>query len=326
MKRSTNYQLPRSTKINTKNNLYFSIYNYVSRNNKLPSFKDLGLKSKSNLNYYLSSLKRQGYIRKLGYGVWETVRDFEAERSTKEVQKSTDDTIRGHGFTFKFKLPKILNWNKRTIYLDKHDIKYRQLANRGQKLVFKDHKIHLFDRTIIIYEKGSFINSKAELCRNDAIEYILRIIQSLENKLGASFKINNKYLFSVRKQHYGKMKDALAKHYNQEKKKLRVWNEGGLWFVIDNSLNLNEAETLHPQTAVKDMDSCIVPFFNSIKDKPGFTADFILNSLNKTAEIQRTEVEKMGYYATHIKNHTDAIKKLGKGISKLINLIDKIRK
>lgn len=121
---------------------------------------------KTALQYYLSTLKRNGFIKKVGYGVWEILKDYDQ----KEVQKSTqvtpdvidkdlnlfkEDYVRAHAFMFTLKIPEIRNWSNREKILEDHAIKYVSLGNLGggQKLVFKGRNVHLKNNSIIVYEK-----------------------------------------------------------------------------------------------------------------------------------------------------------------------------
>jgi len=55
---------------------------------------------------------------------------------------------------------------------------------------------------------------------------------------------------------------------NEEKVRIRLYSteDNKLWFEIDNSFNLNEAETVHKETAQQDMQNIVQPFFNDLRD------------------------------------------------------------
>jgi hypothetical protein len=306
-------------------NLYFSIFQLLKQGLR-PSLicKDLNI-SKQKLNYYLSSLKHSGFIEKIGYGVWEIKRDFEV----KEVKKTTrvaptqlgvlqQDRVRGHAFQFVLKIPSNLkNWDKREEIFKQTNFIYNPLIlgglNRGQKIVFKGRKIWLTDSSIVIYEKSSYISDTAKEAKDYAISDLLSLVKALEKQLQANFSFGGKYKFKVSKQHYSLIKNALATQYNREGKKLEIYNKTGLWFMIDNSFNLNEAETLHPQTADTD-NKKVQDFFNGIKDQENYTPQFVTNSIAHVTANQQL-------YAKNIKTHIKSIQQLGAGINELIILI-----
>jgi len=240
---------------------------------------------KTAIQYHLSMLKQAGLIEKVGYGVWEIIKEF----NEKEVQKTTkvtsrqlganlnlfkQDKIRGHAFQFKINLPELRNWNNREKLFLKKDIKFEPLLiggiNRGQKLEFKGRKIWLTNKSIVIYEKSSYLADTSKEAQDIAIQEMLSLMKSLEKHLQANFKTGKYYKFKVSRQHYSLVKNTLAQQYDKEGNKLQVYNEDGLWFLIDNSYNLHEAETVHPKTAVDD-NKKVQDYFNGIKKFEDYT-------------------------------------------------------
>lgn len=176
-----------------------------------------------------------------------------------------------------------------------------RIQKNACRIIFRGHKVWLCKNSIVVYfPKGkSYFTGTADQSKSLAMYDIKQLIIGLENLLKVSFKINNSYILKVSKQHYGHIKNSLAKQYNKEGKRLKVFNKDGLWFVIDNSLNLHEAETLHPETAQKDMDNAILPFFNSLKEEPFTAYNF--------KDMYKTVREMTLGYAENIKLHLSAI-------------------
>jgi len=183
-----------------------------------------GLK-KTAVQYHLSMLKQAGLIEKVGYGVWEILKEFDE----KEVQKTTrvtsrqlgsnlnlfkQDRVRGHAFQFKIKLPELRNWKNREKLFLKKDIKFEPLLiggiNRGQKLEFKGRKIWLTNKSIVIYEKSSYLADSSKEAQERAIQEMLSLMKSLEKYLQANFKTGKYYKFKVSRQHYSLVKNALV--------------------------------------------------------------------------------------------------------------------
>ncbi len=309
-------------------NFYLYVFDQIKEGLR-PSHmcKNLGI-SKQRLNYYLSSLKRDGFIKKISYGTWEIIE----KRSKKEVKKQLTgsphqhvrnfyfflkpDMVRGHAFLFTIQIPKLRNWPKREQVMEKRGIKFKRLENvfgEAQKIEFKGRKIHLTSKSIIIYEKSSYMAETSSEAKSYAINELLKLIRSLERFLGADFSFQGQYRFKVSKQHYALVKNALARQYDQEGKKLQVYNAGELWFVIDNSFNLHEAETLHPRTA--DIDNKkIQDFFNDLKINP----------------ITLSEARKEYYYgfsqiAKQIKAHLLVVNQIKKQTPKVTQLLNETK-
>jgi DNA-binding transcriptional ArsR family regulator len=289
--------------------------------------------SESALQYHLNKLKHAGAIRKIAYGTWE-VSDtafFDLKRTSKSSQVAytkvpqnlnflTQDSVRGHGFVFTLKLDKGLrNWGRREEFLEKNNIKYIKLKipKGGQRIIFKGRKIWLTNKSVIVYEKSSYFSETAKGAKDYAIYKFISLIKSLERYLQADFtiKAGQHYKFKVSRQHYALVRNALALQYDKEGKKLQVYTANGLWFLIDNSFNLHEAETVHAETADDDNHK-VQSFFNSLKDYP-LTTDFILKAMNGIQDNQLL-------FARNHETHIQAIEDLGQGVRTLTDLLKRL--
>jgi len=289
--------------------------------------KNLGI-SKQALNYYIATLKRNGFIKKVGYGVWEVVKDF----NVKEVKKTTkvapnkyhllkEGKVRAHGLQFKLKLPNIPKWKERAEKLRQSNILFKDLIiggiRRGEKIEFKGRKIWLTDNSIIIYEKASYFGDNAEEAKNYAIYEFRELLASLERYLEVNLKINGNYLFRISRQHYALIKNTLAKQYDKEGKKLEVYNDTGLWFVIDNSFNLHEAET-QGKRAVQANEK-VKTFFNEVEELEGYSPKMVLSAV-----AQNTK--NLDYHAENMRTHVGAVKKLASAVDELTAIMKELKK
>jgi len=307
-------------------NFYLTVYDQIKEEIRPSEICKKFNISKQKLNYYLSTLKRSGRIKKIGYGVWEICEEFD-EKKVKETIRLTKyqpanikpDFVRGHAFQFKLKIPKLRNWDKREEILEKKNIKFKRLTHllgNGQEIMLKDKKIWLTNKSIIIFEKSSYLTKTAKDARKYAIYDLFELVKSLESTLRANLRINKKYCFKVSRQHYALVKNALAEQYKRDGKKLQVYSKDGLWFVIDNSFNLNEAETIHPETAVDD-NTKVQNFFNGLKSTENYTPQIMMKAVTQNAE-------NLNNYAVHLKSHVKSIKLLGKGVKRLNKSIKKL--
>ena len=314
-------------------NLNLFVYNQLKAGLRPSKIcKQFGLK-KTTIQYHLSMLKQAGLIEKIGYGVWEIIKEFDK----KEVQKTTrvtsrqlgvnlnlfkQDRVRGHAFQFKINLPELRNWKNREKLFLKKDIKFEPLIiggiNRGQKLEFKGRKIWLTNKSIVIYEKSSYLADTSKESQERAIQDMLALMKSLEKHLQANFKTGRYYKFKVSRQHYSLVKNALAQQYDKEGNKLQVYNEDGLWFLIDNSFNLHEAETVHPKTSVDD-NRKVQNYFNGVKKFEDYTPQFVVNSMQG---IQNNQL----VFAENMKSHIKAIQEVGNATQMLKEEVIHLRK
>ena len=88
------------------------------------------------------------------------------------------------------------------------------------------------------------------------------------------------------KNHYAETNNELSEEINKEDVKIRLYatEDNKMWFEIDNSLNLNEAETTHTETAKQDMEETIKPFFNDLRDNKHLLPSEVNKAILKTQE------------------------------------------
>jgi len=299
--------------------IFTSILNGVENGKSLSQIARENNMSKQALNHYARELKRRGFIRKVGYGTWRK----EVKTSVVSGQKEVKNSVRGHGFQFKLKLPaNFRNWDKREEFLTKKKINFKPYyvagVKRGQQFKFKEFTIQLTDKHIIMHTKQDFYSSNAQDSKNYALSVFLDRIISLENLLKANFSFNGKYKFKVTRQHYALIKNELAIQYHKEGKKLHVYTDKGLWLIIDNSFNLHELETIQKETA--DADNLKVQkWFNGLKKYDGFTPEFLMKALGGVTANQQI-------YANNVKTHISAIKQLAENVNILTEKIEEFSK
>jgi len=324
-------------KLTITKDFYFTIIKSIKEGLNLTSISNRMNISKQNLSYHLKPLIIDGIIKKVGYGCWEVnegkLIGFFHRLHRKQVKKSTKvtinypnsftsfkpDNVRGHAFLFTLKIPKLPNWNKREEYLNKNNIDFKRIRSWGHRIIIDNFKIWLTPVSIVVYFPNfkSFMGETAKDTKNYAIYEFKRIISKIETLLRVSFRINNNYKFKVSRQHYALIKNSLAKQYDKEGNKMYCYTEQGLWFIIDNSYNLHEAETVHPKTGLTDNEK-VQNWFNGLKETP-ITPKQIL-------QMQYNQTKLSEYYAENIKTHTNSIIKLENSISIMNGLLKKMDK
>jgi len=234
--------------------------------------------------------------------------------------------VRGHAFVFTLHLqPGLRNWTNanREAYLERNNIAYKplNLGGGGQRIEYKGHKVWLTNKSVILYDTNSYFAKEAQAAKSRAIYNFIKKIKGLERLLKADFtiKTGTQYKFKVSRQHYALVKNALARQYNEADEKLEVYTEKGLWFLIDNSFNLDEAETVHSETADTD-NKKVQDFFNSLKAQPnGVTIDSLLQL---SESIQQNQL----LFSENALAHVDVIKELGLSVESLNGMLSDIFK
>jgi len=290
-----------SKKTGYQNHFYLSVVSYIKQYNKLP---DLHI-SKQRRNYYIKRLKLDDIIHREGYAFWVVDWDrWEQLRFIEQVKKQGSDAknIRGHGFHFRVAIPELKNWHNRERYLIKKEIFYKESKAtwKGYRLIVFGYKVWLCDESLVIYapKDKSFYHFSAQESKINALNELFAVLARVESLLNVDLKFKNKYMWKVSKQHYGKIKDSMAKLVNTESSKIVVRYKNEEWLLFDRSLKVDEQETIHPQTADSDMDNIVVPFYNNLKDhyvKTGECMTFgkvleVMTGLSKTIELQQQQI------------------------------------
>lgn len=192
--------------------------------------------------------------------------------------------------------------------------------NKIIRTIFNNRKIWLGKRGLTIYEPIDFMGRSSFEVKGMAVYEMDLLIKGLLKELGLSFR---PYRFTTSREHYGLIKNELARQYNKDKKKMIIKAEdGGTWLWIDDSKGLGELETGDP-----DVSQQVRGYWNQHrKHKFQVGPDFILNAFDKQNQNIQANADNLVYYAKHLKAHVQSVKDLGAGVKKLTNVIEEINK
>lgn len=273
--------------------------------------------NKHTLQHYIDGLKKIGCIKKVSYGVWEVLKKevpiVPRGRGTKEVQirEKLYKQIRGHAFIWKVRFfIDNIEWANR---LQKAKISYDLLASGlVQRIIFKGRKVWLTKAGMIVYEPLDFLGMSSWETKGKAVYELDQLIKDLGLKLDLDL---SHYKFTTSREHYGIIKNELAKQYNDKGEKLYIRGEdGGVWMWIDNSHSLEELENKDP-----NINRRVQEWYNDHK-KHNFevNSSFILNGFNK-------QTENLDHYINHLNAHVESVKELGAGVRALTEAVTKIQ-
>lgn len=266
--------------------------------------------NKKTLQYYLRELKEMGCIVKQGYGVWKVQKEVSIlkQGTSKEVSKNNRQ-IRGHAFNWKVKFKHQINWKRR---LEKHNIQFQMIGigRTTPRIIFKDKKIWFTKTGLVIYEPNSFFSRSSYTSKGKAVWELDKTIKAL----GRVLKINlGDYQFTTSREHYGMIKNELARQYNDKNEKLFIRDDKGIWMWIDDSHSLSELETNEPKNS-----RGVQNWYNDMK-KTNFevTPTFVLNTMNG---IQQNQM----MFNKNFESHVSAIKELGSSVKNLTKQIKRL--
>lgn len=186
---------------------------------------------------------------------------YEKEQGTiepffKDLDKNKPQ-IRLHGQQFRIKI--ISNSDK-----------YFNTKKRGNILKIDGSTVCLHNNSISIFNRNSYVGNNETQALALASAYIDKLMWKLEDKLNITIVKSGYSNCKIVRSHYAETRNGLAKDLYKKDLKLKIksLDDGKLWFIIDNSFNLHEAETCHPEKSGDDM-FIMRPFFNDLRGHGG---------------------------------------------------------
>jgi len=158
------------------------------------------------------------------------------------------------------------NQQFRILILNK-DIRYLNQLKKSDYLNIDGNTVQLSKNSLNIYSNASFYGKSPNEATEQSFSYWNRFIVRLENDLKISLLKSRSQNIKLVRSHYSEINNELAKECNLKSNKIKVYTreDNKLWFMIDNSLNLNEAETVHPESSKRDMEETVQPFFQDLR-------------------------------------------------------------
>jgi len=285
--------------LTSKKEVYLAILNLMSSGKRPTEIYKILKISKQNLYKYTTTLKELGFIEKKGYGVWEVKRS--KPEDLEHAINWKDKKIRGHAFIWKVKSRKF-DWID---ILNKVKINYSLVRGYTPRIIIKDTKIWLAKDSIIIYDNRSFYGRNAIESRKYAVYGLKLILDLLQKELEINL---GKYYFKPTREHYGMIKNELARQCNKEGEKIIVRDDlDGEWLWIDDSIGmLGELET-GGKGFTKDRAGLNLDVQNWYNDhkKHNFkvTPSFLIETLTKVAENQVNNEIQVQQFTKQIKSH-----------------------
>jgi len=272
-----------------------------------------------NISYFVGKLKKQGCIERIGYGAWRYIRPPKEVQllTTRQVNRSTQKQIRGHAFIWRIVFYTPYNWEKIIKNYQKKKLTFQRISSgKVLRTIFNHRKVWLGAKGMTIYEPLDFMGRSSFETKGKAVFEMDKLIKDLLRELGQKFR---PYKFTTSREHYGIVKNELARQYNDKKQKMEIRSEDGdIWMWIDDSKGLGELEN-------KDapLNRKVQKYWNDLK-KHGFEIDasFILDGFHKQNQMIGQNAQQLGDYAKHLKAHVSSIKQLGSSVEKLGVSID----
>lgn len=180
----------------------------------------------------------------------------------------------------------------------------RYAKSIGTAPYIKNNYVSLNREVVQIGGNTDFYNNDPAIAFMDLVRYLFEdLIPIIENDYGITLvkdrKANIKF---VKGGEYGEVGNEIAIQCRQEGEKIKIiGDDGKVWFICDNSWNLDEAETCHAQEALRDSRDVLSPYFNDIRAHAG--------NIPKPSEGWRLQHELQ-----------DKINEIGAGLAVIVNI------
>jgi hypothetical protein len=208
--------------------------------------------------------------------------------------------------------------------------KYEVIRSKSNFLDFEDNTIKLGKDAIEIYIGKSFLAVDVDRATRKSFDYFNALLIKLEYHLKVLLKKPRVDNIKRVNAHYSEINNELAKdcEIKGERIKISTDDDNKLWFIIDNSFNLHEAETIHPETSKEDMGNTIQPYFNDLRNKEHYLPseskehlDKVDERISRLVDVASSNEKRQEFYNENIVTHTGSIKELGSGVTTMNHIL-----
>ncbi len=192
------------------------------------------------------------------------------------IGKRTKKQIRLHGQEF-------------NIQILFKDHRYSSISKKSNLLSIDGNTVRLYKNSLEIYSGQSFYADDVQKATSSSMHYWSRFFTRVEHELNVIILKPRYQNIKLVNHHYSEIANELSEEAERKGYKIRVYttDDCKLWFTIDNSFNLHEAETIHPESAKQDMEEVIKPFFNDLRDNKPPTLSKIMELMHQHIEINK---------------------------------------
>ena len=171
--------------------------------------------------------------------------------------------IRVHGLEFNIKI--IFKGNS-----------YKSRLLKSNVCMIDGNTVRLYNGSLEVYGNKSFFGDDEHKAFSKAINYFNKFFIRLENDFKIVIVKDRSQNISLVKCEFAEVQNELSKDCGDKAEKIKIYarEDGKLWFSIDNSFNLHEAETHHIDTGKRDM-KIIKAFFDDLRFNPVTTTEIL---------------------------------------------------
>jgi len=281
------------------------------------------LKSRTAYNN-LKKLQELGFVLNI-YPIWKLCQSQSNHLKLANLIES--NTIQGHKFEFILRLINKPDWwekrENRLTKLKEHQFKVAKEVNWGnnpyEQIINDTFLIHTFKNAIYFINKKTYYEQDSYEAFKLALEDTLEVLRFMEERFKFKFFNDGIPQFSVRSNHFVRLKDSLAEHCKKTGDLMRVEinNEPRAWIDLSQPFG---TEFGSKDYAVQDASW----YNNFIKDglihNPP-TNSQLATHIDKLTLISTQDMVKREEYSKDIVEHKKAITILSKSIKQLTKVV-----
>lgn len=255
----------------------------------------------------IKNLKKKGLIN----GAFEQVN---LKQSTQLFSQPLEHQQRLHGQEWNIKL------------ISKGD-KYLETKKKANTIFIDGNTIRLYNESLEIYSGQSFFEKDEQRATALSLGYWERFFARLEHEFDIIIIKPRVQNINLVNQHYGEINSEMASDALEKRQKISITttDDGKIWFEIDNSWNLKEMETKHPETAKHDMTK-VRKQVNDWRNHDPPTNSELAQGIQQMVNTVTIQTQNIDNYAIHLKSHVESIQKLGNAVEDLSKIVKEIKK
>lgn len=148
------------------------------------------------------------------------------------------------------------------------DERYKELKIKSNIVNIDGNTIKLNRNSIEVYSGASFYGKTANKAYSKSVLYFKRLFLKIENDLKIIILKDRKNNIKEVYSEYSETNNELSEDMEKKAEKIKVLakEDKKTWLKVDNSFNLHEMETCHPETSKGDMQNVVSPVFNDLRD------------------------------------------------------------
>lgn len=156
----------------------------------------------------------------------------------------------------------------------------RYLKKVGSVVAFSGARVQCFRNQLVVHVTADFWGKDVGTAVGKGIGFLDRILAIIENDLHVFLVKHRAQNVRLVAQHIAEVHNGIARAVDKKVSLFQIYakEDGKLWFQCDRSLNVPEAETLHPQTSQEDMEKIKI-FLDDLRASHEFRASEIVRAV-----------------------------------------------